>query len=215
MEREKFSFDTFLEDPSNQKALAACRAFAAGGAGSGPLLLYGEPGCGKTHLFGAIAQQAAKKVGCFTAEALLEALVQDYMLGRPYADSMENLCGQYDIVLIEGIEVFCGRLASQGAFFRMAGRFCAAGKQLAVTASVLPEAFPDFFEGFRVHFPEGVLCGIGAPGTALKKAYAARAAAELGLALDAEETERIAVQHARLGAIKGTLLRLRLPICTD
>jgi DnaA family protein len=48
-------FDNYVAGP-NAEALAAVRSFAAGGAREAILYLWGEPGCGRTHLLRAAAK---------------------------------------------------------------------------------------------------------------------------------------------------------------
>lgn len=50
-----FKFDNFVQDDKNREVVALCRTFSARSKGQpASLALYGPPGCGKTHLLGAM-----------------------------------------------------------------------------------------------------------------------------------------------------------------
>ena len=67
-----FTFDRYIQGEGNRMAAASClRLLAAEASPIGPVVLFGSPGMGKTHLLHALARRAADQgwpVACFRAE---------------------------------------------------------------------------------------------------------------------------------------------------
>jgi chromosomal replication initiator protein len=78
------TFDSFVVGDSNAEAYAAARTVADGA--SGPLLLHGPSGVGKTHLLHALFHTLAAREAapaCLPAARLMEGLLQAYRHGTP------------------------------------------------------------------------------------------------------------------------------------
>ena len=84
----RLTFESFSAVKGNRLAYRAARRAANGETGYNPLVLYGAPGLGKTHLLHAIghkATEAGKRVVALTGEAFVDRYGNAVRFGRPPA----------------------------------------------------------------------------------------------------------------------------------
>ena len=104
-----YTFDTFIEGPSNSFALACSKSVAKNCgerevSGYNPLFIYGPSGMGKTHLITAIANEVRKKHPEFnivyvTSETFGSDLVN--ALNTSHISNFQDKYRNADILLIE------------------------------------------------------------------------------------------------------------------
>jgi chromosomal replication initiator protein len=117
------TFDSFVVGTHNSFAYASAQAVAEGpGESYNPLLLWGDPGVGKTHLLHAIAQQIIRskqdaQVVYLTAEQLAPQLVN---AGRCRAeDRFQGKWLQSDALLVDDLEFLVNKRALQDHFYHL------------------------------------------------------------------------------------------------
>lgn len=209
------TFETFIEDDSNCLALAASREIAGRKLTYNPLTIYGETGCGKTHLLMAIKAENEKihhekKVGYFTTESI----VADFLADACKFDYKPNLfgkkCLEYDVILIDEIEDLRGKEATQEATFHLLNRLVGQDKKVVLACSIPLKELPTLSERLLTRFECGLICGISIATPELREKYTARTAKELQLQLSDEVIKCFSENHNKLVSIRGKLLTLKL-----
>lgn len=105
-----------------------------------PLFIYGAKGSGKTHLLHAVANRfydtnhkiCFLNAQCFT-EHLVKAIKQSQM------QQFRDLCRSQDALLIDNIEIFACKNATQEEFFHTFNHFHTLGKPIILTSSTPPK----------------------------------------------------------------------------
>lgn len=164
----EYRFETFVEGPSNQMALAAARAVAERpGANYNPLFIYGGTGLGKTHLLQAIghyvlAQNQAAKLLYVTGEDWLNAYIK-----AAQKHTLEYFRGQFrdkvDLFLVDDVQFFSGKERSQIEFFHTFNALHGAGKQIVLTSDRMPAEIPLLEERLKSRFQWGLIADIKPP----------------------------------------------------
>ena len=112
----RFTFDSYIEGPSNRVALAAAKTIAEAGAGAvrfNPLFIHSGVGLGKTHLLQAIANSAvssarAPRVVYLTAEYFMwrfATAIRDND-ALTLKDSLRNI----DLLIIDDMQFLQGKM---------------------------------------------------------------------------------------------------------
>ena len=141
-----YTFGNFVAGNSNNSAHAAAfKTASEPGSVSGPLVIYGAPGNGKTHLMSAIgfrimSRAPEKQVCCVTSE--------DYHLDVERASegrSLEPFERAYrtsDVLLLDRIDSLAGKPRTQEALYRLLAAL--SEKQVALTAECHPKNLVGF-----------------------------------------------------------------------
>jgi chromosomal replication initiator protein len=197
LERQRFSFDTFVVGASNQFAHAACLAVARQpGEHYNPLLIYGGTGLGKTHLALAVANAIAATLETrvvyvsadqFTSE-LIEALRRRRMTGfkRHYRSA--------DVLIIDDIQGLAGRDRSQEELFHTFNTLHDAGRQILLTSDRVPEEIPGLEKRLRNRFQWGLVADLQPPDLETRVAILERKAEEGGVHLP-EDAAMLLAEH--------------------
>lgn len=136
-------FENFEEGASNRIAIAIARR-AAVEANFGELVyLHGFNGVGKTHLLSAIANKSFatnpnRRVVSLSAQRFLH-LFQSALRDRDTNAFKEGLRNA-DILLVDDIQLICGKAATQEEFFQTIIDLLAASKTVICTGDVPPDA---------------------------------------------------------------------------
>lgn len=137
---QRLTFETFTVLKSNRLAYRAARRLADGDASGSPIVLYGPPGLGKTHLLHAIGHAAVhsqKRIALLTGEAFVTRYGESVRAGQPHAfrQPFDNI----DLLLLDDLGFLCSRAASQEQFFHIFDALHARGAAVVVTADATPE----------------------------------------------------------------------------
>ncbi len=120
---ELFTFDTFIEGPSNRFAYRAAIAVAENPGGSvksenvfnnyNPLFIYGKSGLGKTHILNAICYEIHKN---YPSMRILYTRAEDFAnefinsLGKKTVDDFHDKFRNIDVLLIDDIQFIGGKV---------------------------------------------------------------------------------------------------------
>ncbi|MGH2608700.1 MAG: DnaA ATPase domain-containing protein, partial [Tepidiformaceae bacterium] len=114
----RFTFDRYLEAEGNRLAHQCCLDLLAGDSAiPTPIVLYGRPGMGKTHLLHALATRAAAagwSVACLSAEEFTSRFT-----GAIFKRSMEDFhetMRSVQLLLIDDLQELAGKKATQDEF---------------------------------------------------------------------------------------------------
>ena len=138
----QLTFDRFVVGDNTKLAYAAATKVANDHGGDyNPLVLYGPPGLGKTHLLHAIANEAHGQ-GRTTLLATSEQFVHDYVTSvqKKTTAGFRERYRSPDILMIDDVQFICGKVKSEEALLHTCGALLRAGQQIVVSADRAPDA---------------------------------------------------------------------------
>ena len=168
--KEYYTFEEFVEGPSNSYVLAAAKGVAKnpGQKALNPLFIHGGTGLGKTHIMQAIGNEIRKKnpaaaVCYLTAEAFLNEYVNAMTQDR--LPSFRERYRKTDVLLIDDIQFITKNMQNfQEEFFNTFNALTNADKQIVITSDVAPKDIPGIEERLISRFEGGMLQEIESPG---------------------------------------------------
>ena len=135
----RYSFESFVEGPSNRVAFAAARAVAEAGSNAvrfNPLFLHASVGLGKTHLLQAIAAEAVKR----NPQASVVYLTAEYFMWRFATAIRDNNAlilkeqlRDIDLLIIDDMQFLQGKTI-QNEFCHLINMLLDSAKQVVVAA---------------------------------------------------------------------------------
>jgi chromosomal replication initiator protein len=164
----RFTFQNFIEGPSNNVCLAAARTAVDQGANSArfnPLFFYSSVGLGKTHLLQAIANASkakdpSKRVVYLTAEYFMwrfaSAIRDSTALG--FKESLNDI----DLLVIDDMQFLQGEKI-QSEFCHLINTLLDSAKQVVVAADRPPAELESLDPRVRSRLKGGVALEIEAP----------------------------------------------------
>ena len=138
----QLTFDHFVVGDNTKLAYAAATKVASHQIRDyNPLVLYGPPGLGKTHLLHAIANEAQGH-GRTTLLATSEQFVHDYVMSiqKKGAAGFRERYRSPDILVLDDVQFICGKVKSEEALLHTCGALLRAGQQIVVSADRAPDA---------------------------------------------------------------------------
>jgi chromosomal replication initiator protein len=170
--QERFSFDTFVQGPSNEFAFAVARRVASWADGHfNPVMFHGPYGFGKTHLLNALAWEAMRnepsmRVVHLTAERFTTTFVralQDKQTAA-FKDELRNA----DLLLIDDVHFVAGKTSTQEELFHTLIALVEDGRRVVMTADRSPTELSEMEPRLRSHLQAGLVCGIEPADRALR-----------------------------------------------
>ena len=138
----QLTFDQFVVGDNTKLAFAAATKVASDRIRDyNPLVLYGPPGLGKTHLLHAIAHEAQGHSRT-TLLATSEQFVHDYVTSvqNKTTARFRDLYRSPDILVIDDVQFVCGKVKSEEALLFTCGALMRAGQQVVLSADRAPDA---------------------------------------------------------------------------
>lgn len=139
-----YTFDNFIESPSNRFAYKAAQAVVAklGARENNPLVIYSAPGLGKTHLLQAIGNQILKENP--TAKVMYmtgEEFVNEYIVSiqQKTSDDFRKKYRFLDCFLVDDIQFVVSRSACSEQFFYTFNALFESGKQIVLSSDRSPQ----------------------------------------------------------------------------
>ncbi len=134
----QYTFERYLAANGNRLALESCRAAAGGESPSGPIVLYGQPGMGKSHLLHALAAavSASGTVVCLNAEEYTNrymAAYRDHTIPAFQAE-MRNV----SLFVLDDLQYLAGKEGMQGELVHTIEAICNNGGMVAVASEQNP-----------------------------------------------------------------------------
>ena len=208
----KFNFESFVVGNSNRFAHAACLAVAEAPARSyNPLFIYGGVGLGKTHLLQAIGnfvqeQNPNSKVLYISSEKFMNDFIQAIQAGRQ--QDFRNKYRTVDVLLIDDIQFWEGKEATQEEFFHTFNVLYEAQKQIVATSDSHPKEIK-LEERLRNRFEMGLITDIQEPDLETRIAILRKKADNEGILVPNEVTLFIANHvKANIRELEGSMLRV-------
>jgi chromosomal replication initiator protein len=208
----KFNFDNFVVGNSNRFSHAACLAVAESPARSyNPLFIYGGVGLGKTHLLQAIGnyvleQNPTAKVLYISSEKFMNDFIQAIQSGR--AQDFRTKYRTVDVLLIDDIQFWEGKEATQEEFFHTFNELYEAQKQIVATSDSHPKEIK-LEERLKNRFEMGLITDIQEPDIETRIAILRKKAEKEKILVPNEVTAFIA-NHAKanIRELEGSMLRV-------
>ena len=161
-----YTFDNFIEGPSNQFVKSAALGVAARpGKSYNPLFIHGGVGLGKTHLLHAIGhtiKQNHKKlrVHAITTEAFINDLVDN--LRNKTLDKMKKFYRSLDVLLVDDIQFLQNRQNFEEEFCNTFETLINQNKQIVITSDKPPGQLK-LSERMIARMEWGLVANIGIP----------------------------------------------------
>ncbi|VBB48151.1 Chromosomal replication initiator protein DnaA [uncultured Paludibacter sp.] len=169
-----YNFDTLIEGKSNQLARTAGLSISGnpGKTVFNPLFVYGVSGVGKTHLANAIGvltkkHDSQKRVLYVSANTFLIQYT-DAVRNNTQNDFL-NFYQTIDVLIMDDIQEFAGKTATQNTFFHIFNHLHQTGKQLILTADRSPMNMEGMEPRLLTRFKWGLSCEIEKPDFELRK----------------------------------------------
>ena len=206
-------FDNYVVGSANRLAVAAARAVAESPGGVyNPLFIYGASGLGKTHLIGAIGNEAIARAPELTVEYLsLEDFIEQ-IHAAVAAGEMERFkqrYGRVDVLLIDDMQFLTGRRETQSELLRLLNALQGSGRQIVMTSDRPPSDISDVDERLLSRLSGGLIVDVGAPDFETRVAILRRKTDERGVSFAPGVIEELA--RLELGSVRelqGAMNRL-------
>jgi len=209
----QFTFDNFVVGPSNRMAHSASIAVTkTPGQVYNPLFLYGPPGVGKTHLLYAIANGIRKanpdaNIVYIKGDQFTIELVEAIKNGKNV--EFRNKYREADLFLIDDIQFIAGKEFTQEEFFHTFNTLFENHKQIVMTSDRKPSDMSTLEDRLRTRFEWGLIMDIQPPDYETRMAILKNKARSLGLELDDEVCNYIAINVTNnVRQIEGTVKKI-------
>lgn len=162
-----YTFDNFIESPSNRFAYKAGEAVVSklGNRENNPLFIYSTPGLGKTHLLHAIGNQILKinpnaKVLYMSGEEFVSEYIES--IQNKVSQSFRQKYRSLDCFLMDDIQFVAGKAASELEFFNTFNALFESKKQIVLTSDRTPQQL-DLDERLSSRLLSGIIAEIKRP----------------------------------------------------
>lgn len=136
-----YTFEGHLPTAGNQLAREACLALVGPESAEAvsPVVLYGQPGMGKTHLLHALACQAkglGRSVACLSAEEFANRYLGALRAQR--MDEFHDNIRSVDLLIIDDLQAIAGKKATQDELVATMDEVCNGGGHVVVASERHP-----------------------------------------------------------------------------
>src|SRR5437868_9631235 len=160
-------FDNYVVGSANRLAVAAARAVSESPGGVyNPLFVYGSSGLGKTHLIGAIGNEAVERAPELNVEYLsLEDFIEQIhaAVAEGEMERFKQCYGRVDVLLIDDMQFLTGRRETQSELLRLLNALQGSGRQIVMTSDRPPSDISDVDERLISRLSGGLIVDIGVP----------------------------------------------------
>ncbi|CAN7640304.1 chromosomal replication initiator protein DnaA [Aminobacter aminovorans] len=161
----RYTFQSFVEGPSNRVALAAARAVAESNSRFNPLFLHATVGLGKTHLLQAIAAESLRQ----NPKSRVVYLTAEYFMWRfatairdNNALTLKEQLRDIDLLIIDDMQFLQGK-SIQHEFCHLINMLLDSAKQVVVAADRPPAELESLEPRVRSRLNGGVALEMSAP----------------------------------------------------
>ncbi len=163
-----YTFDNFVEGPSNQLARNAALAISKnpGKSSFNPLIIHGGVGLGKTHMINALGNKIIKlnpnaRIIYTNTESFTRQIIQALRDNSIY--DFINSFQLVDIFIIDDIQFLEGRKKTQEIFFNIFNYLHQRDKQVVITSDVSPKNLKGIQERLISRFKWGLVAELQKP----------------------------------------------------
>lgn len=210
----RFTFENFVMGECNQLAHAAARAVAdnPGRTRFNPMVIYGGTGLGKTHLAQAIGHAILERD---SNERIIYTTSERFSLD--FVDSIQNQkSGEFNnfyrsatVLIVDDIQFFANKEATQDNFFHTFNALNQAGKQIILTSDVPPKQLEKVNERLISRFQWGLTTDLQMPDLETRIAILQKMSSDEGYRLPSEVIDFIARNiTSSIRELEGCLISL-------
>jgi len=207
----KYTFDNFVVGESNRLAYAAALEISEEpGSKYNPLFLYGDTGCGKTHLLHAIGQ-IAKSKGLTTLIASAEQFTNQFVIAlkNNKIDDFHRKFRSTDFLLVDDVQFLSGKAQTQECLFHIFNDLYENNCQIVVTSDRPPRAIPSITKKLRSRLEWGLIADLGVPDLETRLAILRVKSKQLNISLPPEVLRFLAIQFQHnTRELEGALIRV-------
>ena len=164
----RYTFDSFVEGPSNRVPIAAAKALVEGNANAArfnPLFFYSSVGLGKTHMLQAIANETRrrdpqKRVVYLTAEYFMHAFAS--AIQNNSALTLKQSLHEIDLLIIDDMQFLQGEKI-QSEFCHLINALLDSARTIVAAADRPPSELESLDRRVRSRLHSGVALEITAP----------------------------------------------------
>jgi chromosomal replication initiator protein len=202
----RFTLNTFIVGPFNELAHAAAQAvIRKPGIAYNPLLVYGPPGLGKTHLIQAIGNHFRqhnpdRKVFYVTSEKFSMDYVSAVQAGK--VQGFKEKYRQYDLLIMDDIQFLAKMEKTKEEFFHLFNHLHDNNKQLVFSCDQHPNLIQNLEERLKSRFNAGMIVSVTPPDHESRLAIIRSKAAAHNFILPDEVMDYIA------GTVEGNIREL-------
>ena len=206
-------FENYVVGSANRLAVAAAHAVAdAPGAAYNPLFIYSGSGLGKTHLMGAIGNQALARNPELGVEYVpLEDFVEQLhaAIAGGEMERFKQRYGRVDVLLVDDMQFLTGRRETQSELLRLLNTLQGSGRQIVMTSDRPPAEIADVDERLISRMSGGLIVDIGAPDFETRVAILRAKCEERRMSFAPGVIEELArVEFANVRELQGALNKL-------
>jgi len=210
----RFTFENFVMGECNQLAHAAAKAVAdnPGRTRFNPMVIYGGTGLGKTHLAQAIGHEIIRRD---RGERIIYTTSERFSLD--FVDSIQNhKSNEFNnfyrsaaVLIVDDIQFFANKEATQDNFFHTFNALNQAGKQIILTSDVPPKQLQKVNERLISRFQWGLTTDLQPPDLETRIAILQKMSADEDYHLPSDVIEYIARNITRsVRELEGCLISL-------
>lgn len=209
---KNLAFENFVEGACNKLGRNAGIKIAErpGKTAFNPLLLHGASGVGKTHLAHAIGLKTKElnpdKIVLYVSAHDFQTRYTDAVRGNSINDFV-NFFHSIDVFIVDDIQDFMGKEATQKIFFNIFNFLHQQGKQLILTSDRPPSELEGFFDRLLTRFKWGLTAELQIPDYETRVDILKRKAYESGIDVSEKVIELIAYRiTTSIRELEGALL---------
>jgi len=203
--KKSHSFDAFLSNRKNDFPLAAAlqAASAIQGTPHSPFVIYGQSGCGKTHLLDAIINRVRETCADFPlfygGPEHIPYLNENGVVPEQYRafflDDMQNVASSED--LQNRFMFFLDVASSRNAF-------------VALCLESHPLGHNNFLQKIRTRLTSGLVVEMKKPDLDIRFRFIQKMIAEQGLPIGKEEAFALAQRYTDFRTIEGAIIKIKV-----
>lgn len=162
-----YTFDNFIEGPSNDLAYAAARAVAKKQYEKyNPLFIYGDSGLGKTHLLSAIQFEMQKNYpGINIIYIPIDTFTKEFLhaISTHTVEEFDEKYRSADALLIDDIQFIAGKEQTEEKFFHIFNELYNQNKAIVLTSDRPAKEIKSISDRLRTRFSGGLIADIKVP----------------------------------------------------
>ncbi|NQY96705.1 MAG: ATP-binding protein [Henriciella sp.] len=206
------TFSTLVTGPSNARAVGLGKRLAKGAPiPAGVIVIYGEPGTGKTHILKAVEAETARKddgrrLAYISAEEFMTRFVNDARAGDTSA--LQSYVKQNDLLMIDDLHWIAGKAKTDKAFFGALRAVTSMGGHVIITADAAPGDMVGLSKELAGEIKGAASVEVAMPDDEMRKAIIRR-----HVELIAKDTPNFALTDAMVDRIVATIRGAGRELC--